>query len=334
MNDGRKITIDDIAKDLGVSKTTVSRAISGKGRVGGPTRERILQYISEHNYVPSAMAKGLAQSKTYNIGLSIPEDFALVDLPFFQKCLMGICEYAGSADYDVIISMTSKDDISQLERMVSNRKVDGVILTRTLTNDPPAEYLKQKNIPFVTIGSTSDKNIIQVDNDHEAACCGLTSILLRKHIGKVVLLCGDPNHVVTQSRLNGFKKALANFGVKETDDNIRYDTKDTSFDEVIEDIVAKKFDCILCMDDSLCVRVLDKLKKDNINVPKDIKVASFYNSSVIERNVPAITTLKFDANELGQTACKTLLNIIDGKPVPPRTLLGYEISMQESTKID
>ena len=98
----KKITIADVAETLGVSKTTVSRAISGKGRIGSETRERILKYIDEHHYTPNVIAKSLAQSKTYNIGIVMPGDYELIDLPFFQNCMMGIHEIASSMDYDVL----------------------------------------------------------------------------------------------------------------------------------------------------------------------------------------------------------------------------------------
>ena len=87
-----KMTISDVAEALNISKTTVSRAISGKGRIGAKTRRRVLEYIEEHNYKPSVIAKGLAQSKSYNIGWVMPSDYSVVDLPFFQKCLMGLLD--------------------------------------------------------------------------------------------------------------------------------------------------------------------------------------------------------------------------------------------------
>ncbi|MEG0961283.1 MAG: LacI family DNA-binding transcriptional regulator, partial [Lachnospiraceae bacterium] len=83
----KKITISDVAQALGVSTTTVSRAISGKGRIGNDTKERVQAYIKEHNYRPNVMARGLARLKTYNIGVVLPEEYTLVDLPFFQTCL-------------------------------------------------------------------------------------------------------------------------------------------------------------------------------------------------------------------------------------------------------
>ena len=101
----KKITISDVAEALGVSKTTVSRAISGKGRIGAETRERVHAYIKEHNYKPNALAKGLAQLKTYNLGVVLCEDYALVDLPFFQACLVGGMVVAGSMGYGILLAM-------------------------------------------------------------------------------------------------------------------------------------------------------------------------------------------------------------------------------------
>ena len=330
--DNKKITIDDVAKALNVSKTTVSRAISGKGRVGAETRERILKYIEENDYVPNAIAKGLAQQRTYNIGITVPKDFALVDLPFFQKCLMGVCDYAGASDYDVLVSMTSVDDIGQLERLVNNRKVDGIVLTRTFTKDTLAELLIKKNMPFVAIGSSKQPGIVQVDNDHEAACFDLTSRLIAQGIKRFALLCDNPAYMVTKSRMQGFTNAMKEAELPDDYGLIFDGCNEDSIDYIVDRILKTDIECILCMDDAICVKVLDKLQRNSLEVPDDIKVASFYNSSVLERNVPSITSLSFDAKELGRVACKTLLQMIEGEVVPTKSLLGYEVSMRESTK--
>src|SRR5574344_2408893 len=166
----KKITIDDVANALGVSKTTVSRAISGKGRIGAATKARVMAYIEENNYKPNVIAKGLAKQRTFNIAVVWPGDYEVVDLPFFQKCMLGMSETTSENDYDIIISMVKGDDVRQLARIIDNHKVDGVILTRTLVHDAPADYLKRQNIPFVAIGTSEDKSIVQVDNNHFEAC--------------------------------------------------------------------------------------------------------------------------------------------------------------------
>ena len=88
----KKMTINDVAEQLGVSISTVSRAISGKGRIGSETRRKVLEFIEEHDYHPNSSAKSLAQAKTENIALLIPEVKTLVAQPFFYMCMCGVNE--------------------------------------------------------------------------------------------------------------------------------------------------------------------------------------------------------------------------------------------------
>lgn len=329
----KNITIADVAEALGVSKTTVSRAISGKGRIGKETRERVLAYIEEHNYKPNVIAKGLAQSKTYNLCVVMPGEYDVVDLTFFQECLFGIQEIAGNMEYDLLLSICQTNDISSLERIVANRKVDGAILMRTFVEDPQIEFLQKKGLPFVTIGSSNYEGVVQVDHNHKSACKELTSIILMKNLKKIALIGGDETHVVTQNRLRGFREAYDKMGL-EVDESLLYLNLDNHIliDKVVEEALERKVDCILCMDDAVCSRVLKMLREQHIKVPQDVKLASFYNSTILENSVPSITSLSFNAKELGMVACRTLLDLVEGTEVKERTLLPYEVVLKESTK--
>lgn len=331
--ENKTLTIADIADTLGVSKTTVSRAISGKGRIGSETRERVLKYIDAHNYTPNVIAKSLAQNKTYNLAVVMPGDYELIDLPFFQNCIMGIQEIASSFDYDMLLTVCNNADVTKLERIVRNRKVDGVILLRSFMDDVQVEYLQEKNVPFVITGSSNYKGVVQVDNDHRAACRELTSILLMKRMKKIALIGGNEEHVVTQSRLMGFKDAFADSGTA-VDESLIYMNLDNPvlLDGKLDDIIKREVDCIVCMDDAICMEVLYKLRREGISVPDQIRVASFYNSSMLETHDPSITSLDFDAKELGMLVCRTLLDMIEGQKVQKKTLLGYEVCLRESTK--
>ena len=331
--ENKTLTIADIADALGVSKTTVSRAISGKGRIGSETRERVLKYIDAHNYTPNVIAKSLAQNKTYNLAVVMPGDYELIDLPFFQNCIMGIQEIASSFDYDMLLTVCNNADVTKLERIVRNRKVDGVILLRSFMDDVQVEYLQEKNIPFVVTGSSNYKGVVQVDNDHRAASRELTSILLMKRMKKIALIGGNEEHVVTQSRLMGFKDAFADSGTA-VDESLIYMNLDNPvlLDGKLDDIIKREVDCIVCMDDAICMEVLYKLRREGISVPDQIRVASFYNSSMLETHDPSITSLDFDAKELGMLVCRTLLDMIEGQKVQKKTLLGYEVRLRESTK--
>ncbi|MBO5209825.1 MAG: LacI family DNA-binding transcriptional regulator [Lachnospiraceae bacterium] len=331
--DEKNLTIGDIARELGVSKTTVSRAISGKGRIGAETREKVLQYIEEHNYRPNVIAKGLAQSRTFNIGLVMPGDYNVVELPFFQNCMLGISKVASSMDYDVLISVVTAEDISQLQRAVINHKIDGVILTRTLVEDAPAKYLKEMQIPFVAIGSTEDRSIIQIDNDHRSACRELTEKLLTQGIRKIALIGGNQSYMVTKNRLGGFMEAYTRQGLELEKEHIYLDVEDGAMvKELVQRMIKEGIECIITMDDYLCSCVLNTLQQLQIHVPEQVKVASFYDSSFLENHVPSITSIQFDVEELGRMTCKTLLGMIEGEAVPEKSLLGYEISLRNSTE--
>lgn len=178
MKKGNVITISDVAEALGVSKTTVSRAISGKGRIGEATRQKVLAYIEEHDYKPNVIARGLAQSKTFNLCVVMPEDYALVDLPFFQEVITGIQEIAGMNEYDILLCICQENDITSLERIVRNRKVDGIVLLRTFLKDPQHEvyYCWQKHRSYTRIKSSSggkDRQAGQVFQSRHRSTCNI-----------------------------------------------------------------------------------------------------------------------------------------------------------------
>ncbi|MCR5251611.1 MAG: LacI family transcriptional regulator [Lachnospiraceae bacterium] len=321
------LTIDDIARELGVSKTTVSRSISGKGRISEATRRRVLDYIEKKNYRPNPVARGLAQSRTYNIGWVVPGDSEMTTLFFFQKCMQGVIDAATEADYDVLITTVYDHNINGLQRVLDNRKVDGVILGQTLIRDPGILALKKSGIPFVTIGSTEEKNVVQVDNDHMRACRELSSILKMKGIASAALIGGTEDKVVTRSRRQGFEEGMAGVPV-EFHMNCE---KNEEIERAVEDVLRNRIECIVCEDDRICYVVLGKLKKEGIRIPDQVRVASFYNSALIEEYQPAITSLKYDPMSLGYTACRTLLSMIDGEKPKARQMLGYELMLRAST---
>lgn len=98
--------------------------------------------------------------------------------------------------------------MTHLERIVSNRKVDGIILMRTFLEDKAIQLLREKGIPFVTVGSTNYEHVVQVDHNNEEGCKELTSILLLKKLTRIALIAGNENFMVTQNRLKGYLEAF------------------------------------------------------------------------------------------------------------------------------
>lgn len=333
-NTDKIMTIHDVARELGVSASTVSRAISGKGRIGDATRERVLKYIEEKGFYPNASAQGLAQSKTNNIAIILPEVKTLVDMPFFHTCMYGVEETAQANDYDLIVVTTNGKDTKPLDRLISNRKVDGMILTRTYENDYFANFLKERQIPFVTVGKTMDEDIIQIDHDNTGACRELVNVLFSKGIHRIAYLGNAMEQMVNRGRYEGYKEAQKDAG-RDPENDIVYTALNskTMIQDAVDDLLLKKVDCMLCQDDYICDEVVRRLAGRGIEIPRQMKVASCHYSRVLENYPVTITSLKFDIMELGRRACQILLDDINGKSPSGSTLLDYEILLNESTEL-
>ena len=325
------LTIDDIAEALGVSKTTVSRAISGKGRISQATTERILTYINEHNDKPNVYAQGLAMQKTSNIGVVWPGDSDAGELPFFQKCLLGINRAAAQSHYDLLVSILEDSDISGIRRIVENRKADGMILSRTLMEDLPAQYLKESGIPFVAIGSSLDPDVICVDNANEKACCDLTERMLQSGVTRLALIGGPCDHVISGTRLRGFEKGHAKSGIKPDEKLIHMGAWDMAdVETAFLDVLEEGADALICMDDGIAEKVLTICHSRGIQIPKTIRLASFYDSSFLANVFPAVTAIRFDDAALGETAADILIRLMSGERVHSRMLDNYRIILRET----
>lgn len=326
------VTIYKIAEDLEVSPSTVSRAISGKGRIGEDTRQKIWDYIEKNNCNIKTRNRERVE-RTNNIAVIVPEVKELADIPFFYTCMFGVNEMAMARGYDMFVVTTSGKDISHIKQMMDHGKVDGMILTRTHIGDIFASYLKQRKIPFVTIGNLDDDEIVQINYDNESACRDLTSILLARGMKKIAYLGTMDRYVVNEERLAGYVQAYRDAGV-EVDWDIVVRTRRASvlMQNKVAEFLVKDVECILCQDDSVCNTVLAEVRTKNKRIPQDIKVASCYNSEILNNYPVSITTLNFEVDEMGREACRLLLDLIEGKKVPMKTLLDYEVVMKDSTK--
>lgn len=324
----REYTIDDIAAELGVSKTTVSRAISGKGRISEATRKRILGKIEERGFRPSALAKGLAKSRTYNIGTLLPSTDMIRDLAFFRECLWGICDEAAENDYDVIL--TVGDEPGRLMRILENRKVDGMIATRSEEGQNILTVARERDMPVVIIGEAGDDGAVYVDNANALAAGEMTDRLIDLGAGRLALFGGDIRYAVTKSRARGFEDACRRRGV----DEIRQ-FWDLLEERRVEDAVTAAYsdgvEAILCMDDGICRMAMEALARRGIRVPVHMRVACLYDSPMMRNMTPSVTSVHFDAAKLGRAACRQVINLIEGRDAESLDIPDFEIIMRDST---
>ena len=329
------ITIDDIARELGVSKTTVSRAISGKGRISAATRERVQACIEAHNYKPNASAKSLAESRTYNLALVLPRDFMSLDVPFIRMAMSAIVDEAFELGYNVMLCLEANYESAPLIRTLDYRKVDAVILTRTMEEDPILELLVKRGIPFATLGSLpmryQGKAVVEADHDHIGGCAAFSKAVLAGHTSRTALLGNDLNYIVNQSRLSGFRMACQELGLPMEQTPIRMGINDLdACREVVEDLLAQGVRRFLCMDEDLCLRTMTVLSESGLTIPGDAQVGCFADSAQLRTANPPVSAVAFDGGELARAACRELINALSDTPHNPTPLLGYKVRLRHS----
>ncbi|MBR6872949.1 MAG: LacI family DNA-binding transcriptional regulator [Ruminococcus sp.] len=328
----KKPQLEDIAAALGISKSTVSRAISGKGRIRAETREKVFACIKEMNYRPNMIAKSLSEQRTYNIGVVIPMDQSEFDAPFFQTCLTGIAKECALHDYDAVVIGTERDNHTQLQRVIENRKVDGVLVTRPASDGSIEELLSENGMPYVVLGRSVHSDSVIVDSDHVKGCTELTSYLLMSTPpDKLGLLIGNMEYTVNRSRYTGFMSA---FGSSHAEERLIFTGADSElkFTKAVSMLLREKPSCIVCGDDMLCMKLLATLNARGMRIPEDIRVASFYDSVYLDSYSPPITSLIFDAAKLGSAAAAKLMNLLSGAPAGEHLpLMSFEMLIRRST---
>lgn len=324
------MTLSEIAKELGLSKSTVSRALSGKGRISKETREFVRNFIKEREQAEKE--RKIDKISTHNIGVVLPEDIYYGGGNFFHNCLLGICEAASMFGYNVLITTGKEHNISELQSLVENRRVDGIVLTRSLENDKALQYLTDIHFPTALTGSCRYDEVIQVDTDNEGAAERMTSMLIARGFHKFAFFVKNMNFIVDKNRYDGFCKALLKSGLSVQNQLIYTGPVKMEFlDSIIENLITQKVRCVICGDDEICTMIMSKLQSEGYQIPKDIAIASLYNSPSLGCYSPAVTAVNVAAAQMGNIACKQLIHKLLNREYETRIIVDYDILFRKST---
>ncbi len=211
----RSVTIKDLAADLGLSITTISRALSGYDDVGEKTRARVFEAAKKHGYRPNRNAQRLVTRRTRNIAwVQADNDRKFVD-PHFVEVMAGVLRGARTGNYDILLtSDTSEHQVAVYERYVGDHSVDGFIIDSPQKNDPRIEYLLEANQPFVVHGRSERSNEYSwVDVDNRGNFEKLTSLLIANGHRRIAFINGDERFTFAAARHEGVLAALDALGL-------------------------------------------------------------------------------------------------------------------------
>lgn len=210
------ITIKDVAKEAGVSASTVSRVISDDRSISDKTKERVREVMMQLKYYPNMNARRLVNQRTNVIGLILPNNTDnFFQNPFFPTVLRGISEISSENQYSLLLytAHTEEERLDHVKQLVFGKQVDGLILLYSKRNDVIVDFLVENQFPFVIVGSPMRDEVHSVDNDNEFISRQATNHLIGLGARKIAFVGGDTDQDFVQLRFAGYKRALEGYGI-------------------------------------------------------------------------------------------------------------------------
>lgn len=305
------ITIIDLARELGISKSTVSRALTDHPNVHPETRKRVLEVARLYDYQPNMLAKSLMQRKTYHLGVVIRD----IEKPFFASIVSGIQKAAFQAGYRIIITQSNEsaeEEVANIEALVLSR-VDGLLVchTRETRNCEQIHQIHRKGLPIIQFARICpDLPVTKVvENDLEGAYL-MVKHLIDSGCRRIALLSGPRNLTVCQLRKEGYKKAVREANILSDKDlifhtNFMKEDISRALDKWM--ILSSPPDAIFAIYDRGAVELIKQLKSVGKRIPEDIQIAGFGNDPVADVIDPSLTTYGQNPFKIGRIACQQML---------------------------
>lgn len=335
------VTIKDIAKALGLSTSTVSRALRDSYEISPETKKLVLQYAEKINYHPNPIALSLKERRSRSIGVIVAE----IANSFFSQTIDGIESIANNNGYNVIISQSRESNEKELVNLnyLTSRSIDGLIVSVSAeTKDFSAfKELFDRGMPIVffdRIVNDIDTHKVIVDNYKGAF--DAVAHLISNGYANIAAVSGSELLSISKDRLEGYKAALREHGLPVSDDRIKFCPNGGRVVEEVEEAVTQLLalkqppDAILSLSDKLTTGCLRILKGKNITVPNQMGLIGFSNSDLTELIEPPLSIIKQPALEMGEIATNQLLQLIESKrPVTDfeTTVLAPQLIIRQSS---
>lgn len=313
-------TLKDIAKALGLSTSTVSRALRDTHEISPETKKLVLDYAQKINYRPNPIALSLKERRSKSIGVSLSE----VANQYFAQVVNGIESIAYDRGYHVIITQThefyarEKVNIQHL----ASRSVDGLLvsLSAETTDTSYLQHLHERGLPMVFFDRVTDQiNTHQIIANNEKGSFEATEYLINQGCKRIAHLTSSAHLSISIERLNGYKQALAKHNLPFNEAYIKYCEHGGMFQEETDTVIRElmnlkeKPDGIFVASDRLSIGALAVFKELKIKVPQEMVIAGFCNADVLDLMCPTLTSVRQPAFEMGQLATDMLLNLIESK---------------------
>ncbi|MPW24421.1 substrate-binding domain-containing protein [Alkalibaculum sp. M08DMB] len=326
-----KLSMMDIANELGLSTATISRVINNKGGYSKNTEEKVLEYIKDKGYTPNNSAKCLRTNQSSIIGIIVPD----ITNEFFAKIIRVINNFFLQYKYSIFICDSNEDGEREEKHMIEliEKNVDGIIY---ISGQTEVRSISEKHsIPIVYIDRRPDKAEILIQSDNEMGGYLATKELIDKGCKRIVLLRDERAVSPIRNRRKGYLRAL-----KEHDINYMAELEvlTTPYYESAKDKMTDfyrtkiEFDGIFATNDMMALGSIHSMEELGLKVPMDVKVVGFDNISISSFSNPPITTIAQDMDKLGELAAETLLKLLNKETIQEKNItVPVVLNVRKST---
>lgn len=324
------VTIHDIAREAGVSPSTVSRVLNGNVPVAPDKRDAVLATVKRLRYQPNAIAQGLVRGRTEAVGVLTQS----IASPFYGEVLLGIEQGLASSGYHQIIASgdwRTDIEIAALD-LLSARRVDAMIVFAGVISD---ERLRQAahDMPLVVIGRSVagiEQQCLRIDDLRAAE--EATRYLITLGHRQIVHIAGPAHHQDAADRRAGYARALAQAGLPLDEQLIvTGDYAEPSGLLAIQSLLSRgvMFSAIFAANDQMAYGARLALYRQGIRVPDDVSLVGFDDQPASAYTTPPLTTVRQPTHDIGRAAAQAVLRLLDGQP-PALPALSTELVVRES----
>lgn len=324
-------TIKDVAREAGLTVTTVSRVLNNRGYISDAAREKVNAAMEKLDYRPNEVARSLSKSKSNTIGLIVPH----IIHPYFAKLISNIENEAGKIGYRIMLCNTKENTEKELEylEMCRSNRVAGIVLCSPAVDAKKFEDLR---IPLITIECSSERGDASIECDNFRGGELAAVHLADRGCKKILYFSGIVDmEMPADDREKGFTSMCEKLGieyrVKKTEADLYYTME---YKEFIKKSVQEEenIDGIFASSDLIAAQVIQVLTKLNISIPKQMQLVGFDDVNISELTTPQITTVHQPIKEMAELAVRHIKDYNGKKALPKRTVFPVTLIKRETTR--
>lgn len=314
------VTIKELAKELGVSKSTVSRALRDSSEIGPETKKRVLELARARNYSPNPFALSLLNRRTYSIGVIVPD----IANPFFSSVIGGIEDVAYQRGYQVMIYQSHETYERELActRHIASRRADGVLISISSSTKDNEHFreLADHSIPVVFFDRAVEEiQTHKVLVDDYGGAYNATEHLINQGCRKIAHVGGHTNLAISRNRAQGYKDALIRNGLEVRDEWIITGEfgHETGYHAAYQLMALKQRpDAIFAASDRIAIGVHSALRQLGYKMPEEVALMGFSDLAISSLLDPPLSTMVQPTFEMGRQSAELILDLIESKKPP------------------